>query len=277
MSGSKHWTRIQVGRGKSQWQVKCSGGYSPKNPRTCVRPVTVLVLWRVWRYWGSTTTTTITTTITLATTTTSINNTSNGTVVAGVWRGSCYGGKLAVRARKRLSTYAPGYRRWASDTSETIRVVGYVEGGRESKSEKERGRAWIHERYGGKNLAGKENRGEGGGEFSGDEERRPVMSGGGRRTRVSSTTQLAPAVPDSHLRFFLPAPSLPHPSYAKAYEAEDPRGRECVGDTRGNTKLFQGERLSIRVRIEGPVSTMMGTISEARVLCIEWRKKGFQG
>lgn len=41
---------------------------SPKNPRAeaCVRAVTVLVLWRVWRYWGSTTTTTtVTTTITL--------------------------------------------------------------------------------------------------------------------------------------------------------------------------------------------------------------------
>lgn len=39
------------------------------------------------------------------------------------------------------------------------------------------------------------------------EERRPALSmaGGGRRTRVSSTTQLAPAVPDSHLRLFLPA------------------------------------------------------------------------
>lgn len=91
--------------------------------------------------------------------------------------------------------------------------------------------------------------GEGGENLVGTkvEERRPVMSGGGRRTRVSSTTQLAPAVPDSHLRVFLPALGLPHPSYAKTYEAEDPRGRECVGDTRGNTKLFQGERLSIRV------------------------------
>lgn len=132
-SGSKRWTRIQVDRGKSQWQVKCPEGYSPKNPRACVRAVTVLVLWRVWRYWGSTTTITITTTITLATTT-SIDSRSNGTVVADVWRGSCYGGKLAVRARKRLSTYAPGYWRWASDTkwNETV-------GGRERKSEKERG------------------------------------------------------------------------------------------------------------------------------------------
>lgn len=103
------------------------------------------------------------------------------------------------------------------------------------------------------------------------EERRPAMSmvEEGRRTRVSSTTQLAPAVPDSHFRFFLPAPGLPHPSYSKAYEAEDPKERECVGDTRGNTKLFQGERLSIRVWIERPVSTMMGTISGARVLCVE--------
>lgn len=241
-----------------------------------MRAVTVLVLWRVWRYWGSTTTTTITTTITLATTTTtSIDSTSNGTVVAGVWRGSCYGGKLAVRARKRLSTYAPGYWRWTSDTSEMERDGSsrwrrkrerMREGSSVDPSDGMVGRISWRKRAGGESLVGTK-----------VEERRPALSmaGGGRRTRVSSTTQLAPAVPDSHLRLFLPAPGLPHPSYAKAYEAEDPRGRECVGDTRGNTKLFQGERLSIRAWIEGPVSTMMGTISGACVLCVEWRKKEF--
>lgn len=242
MSGSKHWTRIQVGRGKSQWQVKCSGGYSPKNPRTCVRPVTVLVLWRVWRYWGSTTTTTITTTITLATTTTSINNTSNGTVVAGVWRGSCYGGKLAVRARKRLSTYAPGYRRWASDTSETIRIVGYVEGWRERKSEKERGRAWIHGRYGGKNLAGKENRGGGGGEFSGDEGRRKKARDVERRTENAcqldnSTSTSRPWLPPSLLS---PRSWPPAPFVRKGVWGGGSKGKGVRGWHAGEYKTISG-------------------------------------
>lgn len=80
----------------------------------------------------------------------------------------------------------------------------------------------------------------------------------GRRTRVSSTTQLAPAVPDSHLPR---SPLLPlDPSIAKAYEAAI-RGKGDAWVSRRGTKLFHGEKLSIRGCIDGPVSTLMGTIS----------------
>lgn len=100
--------------------------------------------------------------------------------------------------------------------------VHEYEGGRR------RGRVDPRNENGGKNLVEKEKRGK---ELVGTkvEGRRPAMSTdrGGRRTRVSSTTQLAPAVPDSHLGALSPL-QPPVPFDREGVRGGDPRGRERV-------------------------------------------------
>ncbi|OAD56196.1 hypothetical protein WN48_03682 [Eufriesea mexicana] len=129
--GNVRMVHLQFGHGranrscsrKSRWPVVPE---SPKNPRAeaCVRAVTVLVLWRVWR--GST-------------------SNGGGTVVAGVRRGPS--AEENSRPERERATDVRPWPRWQSDTA------------RWSEMEGDRGVEWMPGRDGGKTLVGKERRG----------------------------------------------------------------------------------------------------------------------